>query len=511
MAKDGVKAKQAQAKDHQQYHQILNALPHLVWTASPEGEVNFYNDCWHRYTGFRHHESANWSWEDAVHPDDLDNVKTRLKRSLESGESLYYENRYKKHDGTYRWHLNRAEPLRNDKGEITMWLASATDIHDRKVQMRFIETLTETSADSIIAVDTKLRTLVFNKKSEREYHKAKDEVIDKVLTDVVPYFKEQPSLWDGMQRSLNGENVHIGIVPGLDPDTFYEHFYIPLKDESEEVYAILHIDHDITQRIHSERALSNAVSRIRKDHTALQHAYEELSTFTKIASHDLKDPLRKIYNFIELIYSGEAQKLSNSSKSNFRRIQTAVQRMGLLTDDIAIFSGISAYQKELSLVNLHDEVVEVAEQLHDPIAQASALIIVDPMPFIVAYKDAVTLLLKQLLSNALKFQAPGATPRIHVSYALVPGTELTHPDMLPDAYYHRLTITDNGLGFDPAEGERIFGMFQRLHPDGQYKGSGMGLAIARKIVHMHDGYITAEGRPGQGATFTCYLQEMSKD
>jgi PAS domain S-box-containing protein len=411
----------------------------------------------------------------------------------------------------YRWHLNRAEPLRNENGEIIMWLGSATDIHDRKVQMRFIETLTETSSDSIIAVDRNLVTLVFNKKSEEEFHVTKDEVIGKVLIDVIPHFKGQAAMWDAMQRCLKGEQVHIGIVPGLDDDTFYEHFYIPLKDESEEVYAVLHIDHDITQRIQNERALSQAVTRIKTEHKALEHAYEELSTFTRIASEDLKDPLRKIYNFVELIYTNEVQRLSSSSKANFRRVQRAVQRMGLLTDDIATFAGISAYQKEKALVNLYDEVVIVAQQQQEAIAQANALIIIDPMPFIVAYKDAISILISQILGNALKFQLPGTAPRIHVSYALVAGNTLSHADIIPDASYHCLAFTDNGIGFDPGDGERIFGMFQRLHPEGQYKGSGMGLAIARKIVQMHNGFMTAEGRPGEGAVIRAYLQEMQKD
>jgi hypothetical protein len=121
------------------------------------------------------------------------------------------------------------------------------------------------------------------------------------------------------------------------------------------------------------------------------------------------------------------------------------------------------------------------------------------------YPSALRQLFRQLTGNSLKFRQEGRPPRIYIGCARIPGSELDLADARPDTEYYQFKFGDNGIGFDPTYSERIFGMFQRIHGEGQYKGSGMGLPIARKIAEIHGGFLSAESIPGEGSTFYCYL------
>lgn len=265
----------------------------------------------------------------------------------------------------------------------------------------------------------------------------------------------------------------------------------------------------MAHRIKAENQLQKLNLILAQKNKELQQKTDELTNFNWIASHDLKEPLRKIYTFIEMVATKEGIKLTDNARTNLRRAQSAVQRMGLLTDDIVTFSQVAAPNEQLTLVDLQRVLQKSLEANQRTIENSNAQVKADKLPSVYGYPELLQLLFNHMLGNALKFHLDGAQPDVTISYKLTRGQHLGFPDVEADADYHTISFEDNGIGFDMAYAEKIFGMFQRLHQQGQYRGTGMGLPICRKVAEAHDGGIVVTSTEGEGSTFTCYLRDLS--
>jgi light-regulated signal transduction histidine kinase (bacteriophytochrome) len=232
----------------------------------------------------------------------------------------------------------------------------------------------------------------------------------------------------------------------------------------------------------------------------LQIASEEMASFTYITSNKIKEPIRHIYTGVEFLIKSEAARLSDSGKASFRRIQSSLNRMDLLLDDILKLSQISILQKSETSVDLTELVTQVVEEIKQKTDQHVKFVI-DELCVIPGHIEYLHLLFYHLLDNAIKFNHADF-PEIKISCQKVEVNE-GNDDLLHLNEFYKLTITDNGIGFKQEDEKRIFSMFEKLH-DRQYKGSGTGLAIAQKIMHAHDGFIKAESN-GHGALFHCFF------
>ena len=366
------------------------------------------------------------------------------------------------------------------------------------------ESICNASIDSIVAIDSELKIISWNDTAQKWTGKQREDAIGRSFFEVFPTATTLPGLKNALQRALQGYKSFLPPMPGFYMSGHYEMHIVPLKDKSGTVHGVLQILHDVAHRIKIENELLRLNRELTHQYTALEHANEELTTFAKIASQDLKEPLRKIYTFTELIMVHEAGKLSTSGRTNFRRIQKSVQRMGLLTDDIVNFTNLSR-KEERQQLDLNELLKEELEQLHQQISQANAIIEYDILPIVTGYRMAMVQLFRQLLSNALKFHKSTAAPEIKISATQIPGKEIASLAADPEQEYTCIAITDNGIGFEPQYSRLIFDMFHRLHQNNPFKGTGMGLAIAQKAVRLHDGFIIAESIPGTGSTFYCYL------
>lgn len=242
--------------------------------------------------------------------------------------------------------------------------------------------------------------------------------------------------------------------------------------------------------------LKNLQLELEQKIAELEASNQLLEEFTYGASHDLKEPIRKIQIFIALLKDQLISRLKEQEAVMFNRVENTAKRMELLVDDMLVYSGLGhqAYTKES--VNLNDKLGLVLEDLDLAIQQKAAVIHLSNLPTILGYRRQIQQMLQNLVSNALKYSNPSISPIIHIK-----STEVIH-DENP---FHRLEIQDNGIGFDPRYAEKIFGMFTRLHNKDQYTGSGVGLAIVKKIVENHNGMIEAESIPGKGSTFKVWL------
>jgi signal transduction histidine kinase len=234
-------------------------------------------------------------------------------------------------------------------------------------------------------------------------------------------------------------------------------------------------------------------------------ANKELLAFTYISSHDLQEPLRKIQTFVTIILENENKNLSEKGKYNFQRMQLAAGRMQQLIDDLLAFSRINTTDHQFEKTDLNLIIEEVKNELRDTIQEKHAIIEATAICPVNIIPFQFRQLMYNLISNALKFSNPDVPSHIIIKSSIIKGSELQNNNFAPEKKYCHIVVKDNGIGFEPHFSERIFGVFQKLHSKEVYEGTGIGLAIVKKIVENHKGLITATSKLNKGATFDIFF------
>ena len=237
----------------------------------------------------------------------------------------------------------------------------------------------------------------------------------------------------------------------------------------------------------------------------LSIANKELLAFTYISSHDLQEPLRKIQTFVTIILENEDKNLSDTGKYNFHRMQLAAKRMQLLIDDLLAFSRINTTDHKFEKTELNIIIEEVKTELKDTIQEKHAIIEATELCPANIIIFQFRQLMYNLISNALKFSKPDLPSHIIINSRVVKGSELNNNKLSSEKNYCHIIVKDNGIGFEPHFSERIFGVFQKLHGKDVYEGTGIGLAIVKKIVENHNGIIIATSELNKGARFDIYI------
>lgn len=241
----------------------------------------------------------------------------------------------------------------------------------------------------------------------------------------------------------------------------------------------------------------------------LQRSNQELEQFAYVASHDLQEPLRKIRAFGDLL-TDQYREEDLPGLNYVERMQRSAGRMQTLIDDLLIFSRVSRDTGELEAVNLRKEVEMVLSDLSVAIEESGAKIEVGELPKMMGKSTQIRRLFQNLLSNAIKFRHPGVTPEIEVKFSrALPNDPALPPAIDKPATWMKITVSDNGIGFDMKYISKVFAIFQRLHGRNEYSGTGIGLAVCQKVVENHGGYLTAWSEAGNGARFYIYLPEKA--
>lgn len=267
--------------------------------------------------------------------------------------------------------------------------------------------------------------------------------------------------------------------------------------ESEERYREL--SHTLEEKINHRTA------ELLAKNTELEQANKELESFAYISSHDLQEPLRKIQTFSNYINETEAENLSAKGKDTFGRMQNAAHRMQILINDLLAYSRTSTQERRFEKTDLNVIIEAVKEDLQEELQQKHASIEVGKVCEVYVIPFQFRQLLTNLVSNSLKFSSGEHYPVIRINNEHAKGASFKHDKLVKDKEYCHISIEDNGIGFDPQYSDRIFEVFQRLHGKEAYKGTGIGLAIVKKIVENHHGIVTARGEAGKGATFDIYI------
>ncbi|AYN03096.1 histidine kinase [Flavobacterium sp. 140616W15] len=240
----------------------------------------------------------------------------------------------------------------------------------------------------------------------------------------------------------------------------------------------------------------------------LEKSNKELASFNHVASHDLQEPLRKIQTFISRISDDDMNSLSENGKGYILKIGASAKRMRILIDDLLLFSRTNTTKKEFLKMNLNDLLEKAKLELSEIIQEKNAVILSDKLPKLKVIPYQIEQLFINLINNSIKYSKPNVSPEISISCEKIASKEF--PDLLEQSIkkYYKITFTDNGMGFDPQFKETIFVLFQRLHSKtDEYPGTGIGLAICKKIVENHKGHIIADSTPNKGSVFTIFLPE----
>lgn len=233
----------------------------------------------------------------------------------------------------------------------------------------------------------------------------------------------------------------------------------------------------------------------------LQRSNRELEEFAFVASHDLQEPLRKIRAFGDRLQQKFSSELGETGSDYVSRMQAASGRMSTLIDDLLSFSRVTTKQRPFVAVDLNKVMHRVMDDLEYAIEESGAQVHIDPLPTIDADCSQMAQVFMNLIANSLKFHIPGHRPIVAVTNEI----NMASPHEGDNRCWCRLRFSDQGIGFEAQYAERVFSLFQRLHGREEYSGTGIGLALCRKIIERHGGTITAQSEPGEGAVFTLLL------
>lgn len=281
-------------------------------------------------------------------------------------------------------------------------------------------------------------------------------------------------------RPVEGEYELMGAADG---PRFVRLAAFPL--ESTEGLSVVFVITDLTRRRRLERALAERVEELKRSN-------EDLEQFAYAASHDLKEPLRKIASFLELLERDRAPQLDASARSWIGHAVSGARRLASLVDDLLVYARVGRDDAAVERVSLSAAAREALDALAEPAREAGADVRIGDLPEVPGRRVQLRQLFQNLLSNALKFRAPDRPVAIDVSAAR-------------EGAFWAVTVRDNGIGIAAEHHERIFGVFKRLHTSSQYPGTGVGLALARRIAFRHGGSIRVASKPGEGTAFTVLL------
>lgn len=365
-------------------------------------------------------------------------------------------------------------PIDTTEGLCT--LASIIDITERRRAQERFELVVEASPSAMIMIDAARRIRLVNRRAEELFGYSRAEFIGQPIEMLVPEryrpghpdhvaaFVARPEARPmGAGRELFGvrkDGVEVPVEIGLTP--------IDAPDGHFVVASII----DITERKRAE--------------DELRRSNAELEQFAYVASHDLQEPLRMVANYTELLAQRYGGQLDERADKYIRYASDGARRMQRLVADLLAYSRVGSQGKALAPVDAAQVLAAVTHSLQRLMREAGAMVETGPLPRVMADEGQLHQLLQNLISNAIKFRSE-APPRVRVSAE-------------PGGLRWTFRVTDNGIGIDMQYAQRIFQMFQRLHELGRYEGSGIGLAIAKRIVERHGGTIWIDSVPGQGST-----------
>ncbi len=483
---------------------ILDSSFSLIAVYDLEGRfISFNRQCEEQFSK-KADEVLGKSYLEAFPGEQNSSAYRDLQRAL-NGDAVYTENFEAVAPG--RFFQSHTVPVKDSNGnplyivaiahEITPIVSVARDLREANDalvrQNQFAETLLNASIDAICVFDTSLNFLSFNRAAS-EIFDIRPDMLGKAFTEAYP--------------KAVGSKTHLGLLAAVEGvattklkhksvvvDKTFESFFIPLK-ANDQVYAVMLIHHDVTDFVEASEALH-------EKNTELERSNSELEQFAFIASHDLQEPLRKIQTFTSII--GE-ENIEASRRNNYvRKINAASARMSELIRNVLDFSKVRLVKPEFEDVDLNAVIRQAMIEQELLLNEKGGRIEFAVLPVVKGSFPQLVQLFSNLLENAVKFTV--VPPEVTITAEVVSENTATTKQVVD---YHKISVTDNGIGFPAKYKDHIFEVFKRLHSQNEFKGTGIGLAICKRVVTNHEGFISVQSEVGKGSTFSIYLPLVQK-
>lgn len=466
-----------------------------------DGTITSWNEAAHRLFGFTEAEAIGQSFLMLVPPDRVVEEQEILDR-VRHGETVrgLETVRLRKCGGTIDVAVS-VSPIVDPGGAVIGAAKVARDITDVKAaqeQLRranaYNRNLLEASLDPLVAIGRAGKITDVNQATELVTGRSREELIG---SDFSTYFTDPSAARHGYELAFEAGSVvdyelevkhrDGSTTPVLYNATVY-------RDEDGHVLGVFAAARDVTR-------LKQAEQELRRANQELSRSNQELEQFAYVASHDLQEPLRMVSSYTQLLARRYGNHLDQDAREFIGYAVDGANRMQRLIQDLLAYSRVVTRGRAPEAVDAHEALGEAVKNLQAAIQETGALVTNGELPRVAADPGQLMQLFQNLVGNAIKFHQPGQPPRVHVA--------AERSDATPDAW--TFLVRDNGIGIEAKYFDRLFVIFQRLHSRHEYPGTGIGLALCKRIVERHGGRVWVESAPGQGSTFFFTLGDGPPD
>ncbi len=557
-------AEEGLRRSEQELAALVNSIPQMAWMTEPGGHIFWYNQRWYDYTGTTLEQMVGWGWEKVHHPDHIARVLRIWKEALASGEPWEDTFPLRGKDGHYRWFLSRAFPIRDGEGKITRWFGTNTDIEEAKRtqealtdETRVLNLLNKSGTaiasqldlEQLVQTVTDAGTEISGAKFGAFFYTVHDNKGDVLVLYTLSGAPKSAFEKFGLPRNtpvfnptFTGEGVvrsaditqdprygtmapHYGMPPGHMPVRSY--LAVPVFSRSGESLGGLFFGHpdpnmfsERTERLilgiaaqaaiaidnahlyearkKAQDALSSAHEqlelRVAERTAKLSEAVAQMEEFSYTVSHDLRAPLRGMQAYSKALLEDCSDLLAAKPQAveYLQRIADNATRLDKMALDVLTFSRVTRGELRLETVST-DELVRGLVENYPTMRPPLAEVHIEPLADVVGHEPSLTQVMSNLLTNAIKFVPPDTIPKVRV-WTENRGSEV------------RIWVEDQGLGIDPQYQHRLFRMFERIHPNFNYHGTGVGLAVVRKAAERMNGTVGVESDGKTGSKFWIQLQ-----
>lgn len=499
------------------FRDLFDNAHDLIHIVEPEGQIIYVNKAWEKVLGYPQHEIEGRSIYSFIHESDrmsfLD-YRTSILRGVvppsaaiirmisKYGEIVYLEGAISTRTvegrtlytrGIFR---NVTERLENESRLKSMHL----QLQERESNLHKI---LYQAPDAIIVVDSASRILFWNPKAEEIFGWTAGEVSNQSLTDFIIPVQYRKSHAEGMKRYLATGQEHVlnrtVEITALNKNG--KEFYVSLTISSTSQNgspAFIAFIRDIDEQ-------KKNAAELEQKKLQLELSNQQLEQFAHVASHDMKEPIRKILLFLERIQTDKANALSEQSENYLMRMLKSASRLSDMVEGVLAHSSLNGENSEVESVDLKEVIAHVVSDLDLSFEEKHATISYGDLPIIEGIPFLMYQLFYNLINNSLKFTRSGVTPSLAITVSEMDASLLQAYGLNTHQVHYEIRLSDNGIGFRQEHAALIFKTFSRLHSKDQFEGTGLGLSLCKTIVEKHHGIILANGRENEGATFQIIL------
>lgn len=516
-------------QSEQRYHKMVSEVcDYVIIFLDKTGKILDWNKGAERIKGYKASEIIGKNFKLFYTKEDKENnLPDQLLAQAKKNGSVVHEGWRIRKDGTRFWGTVAITALHDDNGDVFGFSKVTRDLTDRKIaedklnnvaeelkfkneelrqsEERYHRMIAEVKDYAIILLDTNGIIQNWNAGAQAIKGYERDEVIGKNFEMFYQEADRKAGFANKLLREAaeKGRVIHEGWRVRKGGTRFWGNVVITaLHDERGDIIGFSKVTRDLTATKRADDLLKANAQELDRKNKILERLNEEVSSFAYVASHDLKEPLRKIKTFSSRIR--DEQDVSRI-KEFAEKISHSAARMQKLMDDLLSFSQVSNDHSTFTDINLNDIILSVRNDLDLMIHEKNASFVLGELPVIRGVDFQWHQLFNNLFTNSLKFAKPDELPVITVKSSRLSGKDIPLGLVTDLREYYHITISDNGIGFDEQDAKKIFDVFQRLHTKNEFSGTGIGLAIVKRIVENHGGIITAGGKSGVGATFHIYL------